>query len=1243
MAAREIKTTLVVDGEKKFKQAINDASKSIQNIGSRLNLATAEFKRDGDAQKLVQERSKALNEQIEQQNAIVKALEGALGDAEKAYGSNSAQAEKWEAQLNNAKAKLANMQSELANNEQGLDRNGKAFSDAAGNVNEMNSELGQLAIRAEKGINFQATMKSIETLKKSAEDGAKALINFGKSAWTMVSDSSSWADDLITLSNQTGLTLHDLQGYAYAAKFIDVDVDTITKSMAKLVNPSEAVQKQLAGLGVALTDAEGKARGKDDIFWDVVKAMEGMDEATRDSVSKDLFGKSFEDLAPLIKAGKDEWDKLTKEAEESGYILGDEQIAKLGEFNDSLQKMETSIETLKNDLAVTLAPAFKTISDSITTMVTKFTEWAQTDEGQKALTDLGTALEKIVSALVDNVDFDSLVQNATDFISGLGDAINNITTDPSGIISGVAGAALGFVGLQIAPTVLSLFNVLNGFALKKTVADAFGGVATSTAGLHGKTISSTITNFFSGLPSWILPAALVAGSTVALAGAIDSLATEKTFSWTSSLTSLSAGLSSEGVEQIKSDIQRGITEGIEAAAKATSITEELEKAWDEEFKEFELFTSEGSQGGTALNEREYNRLTKWVEDTVGPDVEKAKAKAKELWQSVYDAAIGKGFTPEQAEEEANAAVANSPLAKTIKQLEDTKTELDTAMENLYKAGNNATQEEIDRVRELMAQVRDLQGQLGLLTDDSVQYMQTSYELVKNGQGTAKNAGAAMEYVKWMDAQRRKANEDARKKAEDDYTIKAGIALRAGDTEAAKAALEEYNKEIARLDAELAGFDKQKLDDLNALMGGHAQQAGGGQEGVETYIDTMEDLVGALEVVNKVAAEADGVSQADVQKVFDGLDFGELKNALPGDLLKDFNSWGEVMESWLGDGGLSTLDIMDLMGQISEYLNGALTGQQPVIDGMEAYFQSMLENGALEGVENADFSGPMLTALRAHLIAEAAGSDGILSADEMFTLLGSDQWKEAGKRAAEDIDEAVTEEMEKENRVHKPVPLLHPEDTDKNMNAVIKTAEEGAKEAVDKAANAAAAQAAARRNALSKSFEILGDESISGFINATNSGKARVQGAVSGIGGASKDALRTILEINSPSKFTMEMGKYFDQGLADGINNNIGGVVSVATKAGASVGYAFAEGLESTIGRVQLAVARVIAVTGRLPVYGNGGAGTAPTANGGGSTVNESSSIYIDKYNQYSGADAEELLGMMSDMNKAKRRGYGLRG
>ena len=64
--ARDIRTTLSVDGEQAYTRAIKEASKSISQMGTKLTLATAEFKADGDAMKLMESRSKTLRAEIDQ-------------------------------------------------------------------------------------------------------------------------------------------------------------------------------------------------------------------------------------------------------------------------------------------------------------------------------------------------------------------------------------------------------------------------------------------------------------------------------------------------------------------------------------------------------------------------------------------------------------------------------------------------------------------------------------------------------------------------------------------------------------------------------------------------------------------------------------------------------------------------------------------------------------------------------------------------------------------------------------------------------------------------------------------------------------------------------------------------------------------------------------------------------------------------------------------------------------------------
>ncbi|MBQ8617641.1 MAG: hypothetical protein IJ418_09015, partial [Clostridia bacterium] len=113
MAVREIKTTLAIDGEKAFNKAITEAGRNMRVMASEIKAAAADFDLTGDEMDFLSRKSKSLNSQIDQQEKIIKALEGAVADAAKTYGEASSQADGYRIKLNNAQASMAKLKKEL--------------------------------------------------------------------------------------------------------------------------------------------------------------------------------------------------------------------------------------------------------------------------------------------------------------------------------------------------------------------------------------------------------------------------------------------------------------------------------------------------------------------------------------------------------------------------------------------------------------------------------------------------------------------------------------------------------------------------------------------------------------------------------------------------------------------------------------------------------------------------------------------------------------------------------------------------------------------------------------------------------------------------------------------------------------------------------------------------------------------------------------------------------------------------
>lgn len=480
--ASNISVRLSVDGEQKFKKAMKDAAKSVNDVDSRLKLATAEFKKNGDAQKLMQTRTKTLNEEIKRQTQIVEALEDALQTTEQQYGENSTQALAYEAQLNRARQKLVQMETALDNNAKGLDENGKAF-----------VESGKKAEKA--AVSFTDLHHAIENVQNAAKNAATHVINFAKGAWDAMSGASDYADSLLTLSTQTGLSVEQLQKYAMAAGLVDTEAAAIYTAIARMVNPTGEMATALEQLGVNTREiigtqnftgamknyvkdtdlADTKARNALDVFWDTIDALKALSDRGQDvdELTKSIFGKSFAEMKPLIDKGKAGWEEA---GDALNNVAGEESIKKLGEFNDSLQELKAEFQGLQTEVLGELAPGFTEIAKALTGLLERFGEWAKSEEGKAALKNLSDSIAGIVSGLGEE-DFESLITTATDIISKLADAINSITNDPSGIINAVKGALIGYATLSVSKEVLSLLTLLRslgGSGIAGNIGSVFG-------------------------------------------------------------------------------------------------------------------------------------------------------------------------------------------------------------------------------------------------------------------------------------------------------------------------------------------------------------------------------------------------------------------------------------------------------------------------------------------------------------------------------------------------------------------------------------------------------------------------------------------------------------------------------------------------------------------------------------------------------------------------------------------------
>lgn len=472
MPAREIKTTLAVDGEQAYKRAINDAKTSVRNLGTQLSLAQAEFKKSGDAQKLMETRAKALKSEIDQQNEIVKSLDGALKEAKKQYGEGSKEAEKWGAELNRAKATMASLEAELANNERGLDRNGKAFDDASTAASDFGNAVNSIG----KGVSFELITSGIGKITSGFENAIKKAADLATSMWNMMRDAASWADDEITLAKIYGVDVEDLQRMQHAAKIVDVDIDTIVKARQKLMKAmgselkSDSITEAFQALRVPVYDQNGNMREMETVFWEAGRALMNLDdEVLQNNVAMQLFGKSWMELRPLFTAGS----QVYKQAMEEATVVPQENIEKLGALQDQLDRLDDQFNTLKMNVLSELAPSFEILAGALTDLMAEFNAYLQTDEGKAMMQALSDAVTAFFSE-VKNIDLQDAVGTVSDALGLIKDGFLWIKDNKDSIVDALKGIGIAFAGLKLVEVAANMGKIAWGFK------QLFGGGGSKT-------------------------------------------------------------------------------------------------------------------------------------------------------------------------------------------------------------------------------------------------------------------------------------------------------------------------------------------------------------------------------------------------------------------------------------------------------------------------------------------------------------------------------------------------------------------------------------------------------------------------------------------------------------------------------------------------------------------------------------------------------------------------------------------
>lgn len=409
-----INTKFTLSGEKEYKQAISEIGSGMKVLDSEMRKVSSAYAQNADSVEALNAKNDVLERKISTQTEKIEYLRAALQQSAEKYGEADKRTMQWQASLNNAEADLNNLNNQVDENKQKIADSGKEMGNLGDVVNGLTSKLGiQLPESMKASMNG---MLQLDTTTVAVAGGfaavAAAIIKAEEAMISMTKESAAFADNIITLSMQTGQSTQQLQEFSYATELIDVSVDTLQGSLRKLTNNMQDTMNgtgnakaSFEALGVSVTNADGSMRSANDVFYETIDALgQVKNETERDAMSMDIFGRSAQDLNPLIIQGSQTLKAYADEAHNMGYVLDDEALSALGAVDDAYQRLQKTQEGVKNQLAVEFAPYLEEFYGDLTS----------------GIKTIGSTLQQ--SGLVDA--FGMLLETAGDIIAPM-DTLSN--------------------------------------------------------------------------------------------------------------------------------------------------------------------------------------------------------------------------------------------------------------------------------------------------------------------------------------------------------------------------------------------------------------------------------------------------------------------------------------------------------------------------------------------------------------------------------------------------------------------------------------------------------------------------------------------------------------------------------------------------------------------------------------------------------------------------------------------------
>lgn len=221
------------------------------------------------------------------------------------------------------------------------------------------SDLGASIVSGAKTIG-KVGVGAFVALGSAIAGATTALVSNAK-------ETAEYADNIDKMSQKMGFTTDAFQEWDFIMQHNGSSIEAVKGSILKLDKALESDTDAWEKLG--LSQEELLNMSSEEKFEATVKALQGVtDETEKAQLAQDVFGKSYQELMPLLNQTAEETEAMKQQVHDLGGVMSEDAVKAGAQFQDSLQNMQTALTGAKNNLMAEFLPSLSTVMDGLSAL-----------------------------------------------------------------------------------------------------------------------------------------------------------------------------------------------------------------------------------------------------------------------------------------------------------------------------------------------------------------------------------------------------------------------------------------------------------------------------------------------------------------------------------------------------------------------------------------------------------------------------------------------------------------------------------------------------------------------------------------------------------------------------------------------------------------------------------------------------------------------------------------------------------